>query len=381
MNKTEKLYFTDAYLSNFSARVLAVTALDGGFETVLDKTAFFPSEAGQSADTGYISGAAVLDVYEKEGVIYHLTDRPLSVGDTVVGEIDFDLRFEKMQCHTAEHLLSGLLHERYGVDNVGFHLGEYEVTFDTSRRMSPDELMKIEREANEAIYKNLPVSAEIYGSEELISSNYRSKKSIAGDVRIVTILGVDSCACCAPHVARTGEIGIIKILREQSHKGGSRIYMLAGKRAYDFITKLYKTAQNASSALSYPILEIDDGIARKDEEIKELKLALRESERSRLISGISALHNKRRQVIFADTQDVSLVRECANLLLEKSGELAVVLYRASTGCAFVMLGREDVNEECKKATLALGGRGGGRGPMAQGSFLADISEIIDYFNS
>ncbi|MBQ8289940.1 MAG: alanyl-tRNA editing protein [Clostridia bacterium] len=381
MNKTEKLYFKDAYLSAFSARVLSVAEVEGGYEVVLDKTAFFPREAGQSADTGKLAGANVLDVYEREGVIYHLTDKLPPVGESVRGEIDFDIRFEKMQCHTAEHLLSGLLYEHYGVDNVGFHLGEYEVTFDTSRRMSAEELMKIEAEANAVIYKNLPVSAKIYDCEEAIGSHYRSKRAIAEQVRIVTILGVDSCACCAPHVARTGEIGIIKILREQSYKGGSRICMLAGKRAYDFITKLYKTAQNASSALSYPILEIADGIARRDEEIKELKLALRESERSRLLAGIPTLSQRGRQVIFADTDDASLARECANLLLEKADELAVVLYRAGAGVGFVMLGREDVGAICKKATLALGGRGGGRGPMAQGSFSSDISEIIEYFNS
>ena len=208
---TEKLYYKDSYIKNFSAEVLSVEKIDNGFDVVLDKTAFFPEEGGQSADTGTIGYAGVFDVFERDGVVHHLTDISPCIGNNECS-VDFDARFEKMQCHTAEHILCGIIHRLFGFDNVGFHLGEDEVTFDVSGVLTREELDRVESLANNVVFENILVETFFPKSDELDEIEYRAKLDLTEGVRLVKIGDVDTCACCAPHVAYTGEIGLIKIL-------------------------------------------------------------------------------------------------------------------------------------------------------------------------
>ena len=260
--KTEKLYYSDAYMKSFTATVLSCEKVGDEYVAVLDRTAFFPEEGGQYADTGTLSGARVLGAVEREGVIYHRLDSDIKVGCEVVGNIDFDERFEKMQCHTAEHILSGIFHKEYGLDNVGFHLGGEDVTMDISAPLSQDALMRVEQMANEAIFKNVPVTAIFPNREELRAMEYRSKLDLTDGVRVVLIEGYDSCACCAPHVAYTGEIGIVKILDAEGLRGGMRIHITAGWRAYRVFSKMQDTLSQISHTVSLPRLEVGEGVER-----------------------------------------------------------------------------------------------------------------------
>ena len=230
---TEKLFYQDSHRSTFTAIVQEVRPSGNGYEIILDRTAFFPEGGGQSSDTGSLGGVSVSDVQEIDGKIIHYTDGPLVEGTEVEGCIDWTERFSKMQQHTGEHIVSGLIHKIYGYHNVGFHLGTDSVTLDFNGVVPKEKLHEIEQLANEAVAKNLPVQVLYPMDEELSKISYRSKIEIEGQVRIVVIDGYDVCACCAPHVKQTGEIGLIKLVGMQNYKGGVRISMLCGFRALE----------------------------------------------------------------------------------------------------------------------------------------------------
>ena len=210
---TDKLFYQDSHLNKFEAEVIScepVEGEEGRYEIVLDQTAFFPEGGGQYADHGSLGGAEVLDVQERDGRVFHITDHPLEPGMQVEGRLDWEERFMKMQQHTGEHIVSGLVHGRFGYNNVGFHLGSEDCTMDFSGEITREELREIEVEANRAVWKNLEVQVLYPSPEEAGKMEYRSKIEIEGQIRIVVIPGYDVCACCAPHVKRTGEIGMIK---------------------------------------------------------------------------------------------------------------------------------------------------------------------------
>ena len=220
---TEKLFYQDSHIAEFEAEVLSCTAAGAGYEIELDRTAFFPEGGGQYADTGMLGGVRVTDVQERDGRVLHMTDGPLDAGMRVTGRIDWEERFMKMQQHSGEHIVSGLVHARFGYNNVGFHLGTEDCTMDFGGVLTDEQLMEIEREANRAVWKNLEIEALYPTEEELKKLQYRSKIEIEGQVRIIVIPGYDVCACCAPHVKRTGEIGLIKLNHMQHYKGGVRV--------------------------------------------------------------------------------------------------------------------------------------------------------------
>ena len=228
---TEKLFYTDSHMQEFTAEVVSCRPCDNGYEAVLSRTAFFPEGGGQAADTGVIDGIRVYDVQEKGEQIFHYLEGELEEGKTVTGQIDWDKRFSRMQQHSGEHIVSGIVHARFGYDNVGFHLNDELCTLDLSGPLTKEELREVENAANEAVFANVPVQISYPSKEKLKTLDYRSKIEIDGQVRIVTIPGYDVCACCAPHVYFTGEIGLIKMVQSQNYKGGIRITMLCGRRA------------------------------------------------------------------------------------------------------------------------------------------------------
>ena len=209
---TRRLYYEDSHQREFDGEVLACETEGEAFQVLLDQTAFFPEGGGQYADTGALNGVRVLDVKDRKGMIWHKTEGPLEPGTRVHGIIDWEQRFDRMQQHTGEHIVSGLVHQRFGYDNVGFHLGEDYCTMDFSGPITREELKEIEREANRAVFADLPVTVFYPSKEELEDLEYRSKIEIQGQVRLVSIPGYDLCACCAPHMAHTGEIGLIKLV-------------------------------------------------------------------------------------------------------------------------------------------------------------------------
>ena len=378
---TEKLYYKDQYLKEFEATVISSEICGELFDTVLDKTAFFPEEGGQYSDTGFIDCAYVSKVEIKDGIIHHFSDKKLSAGSTVKCRLDFDERYEKMQCHSGEHILSGIIHERFGLENVGFHLGADDVTMDINKPLKREELDTVELLANEVIYKNVPITVEFPSPEELPLLNYRSKLDLDKDVRIVNIGEYDSCACCAPHVKNTGEIGLIKILDFQGLRGGIRIHITAGRRAMRMFRSLYSAAKDISNLTSLPMEKISDGVKKLEADNAQLKyengslrIRLYETELE------SMLLCRDKNVLTFEGATVEELREIANLIKEKRKGLFVLLSGVDFDYKFVIVSAgDDVGAMSCEITGALNGRGGGRGEMIQGSFVSSLDEIENYF--
>ncbi len=380
---TEKLYYIDAYIKEFSARVLSCEKVDGGFDTVLDKTAFFPEEGGQSADGGTIGGVRVLDVREAFGVIHHITEGALSVDYDVECKVDFATRFEKMQCHTAEHILCGIIHKRYGYENVGFHLSEGEVVFDIDGVLTLEELMKVREAANRAVYENREVSVYFPRPEELSSFSYRSKLELTENVRIVNIDGYDSCACCAPHVKRTGEIGMIAITGAEKHRGGTRIFMLAGSRAERDYAKRCLVARRISAITSEPQATIDAAVEKLAKECENLRQSLKFSrlKEAELRAQMLIPTNENTVVLLPDFTIPELIA-FSNSALSKVRGILVLISGTDGDFKYVISSlTKDLRVLAKDINAALSGRGGGKSLMLQGSFASTLTEIKAYFES
>ena len=274
---TTKLYYENAYVKEFDAEILSVTSReDGRFDVVLSATAFFPEEGGQSSDTGTVGVARVSHVFEEDGIVHHIVDADPGSGIAHC-TLDFDTRFEKMQCQSAEHILCGIIHRIFGLENVGFHLGADEVTFDVDGVLTREDLDRVEDLANEAVFANIPIETSFPSTGELKELVYRSKLDLTEGVRIVKIGNVDSCACCAPHVAYTGEIGLIKILDFEKHRGGLRIIMTAGRRAlHDYRVK-YANIKQISAILSEPQHDTAAALVRFSADFEETRARLKAS--------------------------------------------------------------------------------------------------------
>ena len=378
---TEKLYYKDSYIKEFDACVTGCYECDGAYEITLDRTAFFPEEGGQYADTGKISGVSVLAVREDSSEIYHKISAPLAVGASVHGEIDFEDRFEKMQCHTAEHILSGVLHTLFGVDNVGFHLGGEDVTLDISSPLTWEELLCAEERVNRAIFENIEVVAVYPTPEQLSSLEYRSKLDITENVRIINIPGYDSCACCAPHVKRTGECGSMKILDSEKLRGGMRIHITVGKRAYRTYKKMYENLSSISRSLSVPRLEAAAAVEKLTSDLESLKNAYKHARLSYFEREAELIEGTEDNLVlcYADATYDEL-RAIANAASGKALGVLVLLSGQDGDYKYVISSSSvDLRAECKKINAALCGRGGGSQSMVQGSFAAALSDIKKYF--
>jgi len=378
---THKLYYDDAYIKEFTAKVTEVTEDEGVYKIVLEKTAFFPEEGGQFSDSGTIGGVKVLDVKEADGIIYHFLEKPFSVGEEVDCVLDFEERFEKMQCHTAEHLLCGIIHRIYGFENVGFHLGKDDVTFDVDEVLSKEELDKVEELANRAVFENVRVIAYMPSPDVLPTLEYRSKLELTENVRIVEIEGYDSCACCAPHVKTTGEIGLIKLLEFHKHRGGTRIHFQAGIRAlYDYRRK-YASVKAVSALTSTPQEEVSDAVEKlvgdldlARGEIKALKLSIAK------LKAIGFECVKGNAVAVLEDMSYEELREFSNHAVKKVGGILVALSGNDGDYKYIISSESvDLRAMAKEINKALCGRGGGRPEMIQGSFASGIEEIRAFF--
>ena len=378
---TEKLYYEDPYVREFSATVISSVCCDGGYDTVLDRTAFFPEEGGQSSDTGFISDSRVSYVYETDGTVHHITDSKLS--GTVDCRLDFDSRFDKMQCHTAEHILCGIIHSIFGLDNVGFHLGDDEVTFDISAPLERSDLDKVESLANEAVFRNIPIRAYFPNSDELSGIEYRSKLDITEGVRLVEIGDVDTCACCAPHVSSTGEIGLIKILEAMKHRGGMRIWMVAGSRALTDYNEKYRNIREISAALSAPQHDTASALSSYMQDAEQIKYQLKLARRQLAeVKAETVPATDGNAVYYLEGFSIEDLRFFANAATSKVGGILVSLCGSEGDYKYVITSKSvNLSAEIKAANSALGGRGGGKPNAVQGSFSASLKEIREYFSA
>lgn len=379
---TEKLFYQDSHRSTFTAIVQEVRPSGNGYEIILDRTAFFPEGGGQSSDTGSLGGVSVSDVQEIDGKIIHYTEGPLVEGTEVEGCIDWTERFSKMQQHTGEHIVSGLIHKIYGYHNVGFHLGTDSVTLDFNGVVPKEKLHEIEQLANEAVAKNLPVQVLYPTDEELSKISYRSKIEIEGQVRIVVIDGYDVCACCAPHVKQTGEIGLIKLVGMQNYKGGVRISMLCGFRALEDYYQKEKNNREIAVMLSAKEYETAVEVERLQEELAMKKAKIAELEQKFLEQKVETLDVSGEIVCLFEETDPVMTRELVNLLLKKGAKMAAVFSgNEREGYRYVLGSRSlDVRKNGKLLNEAFHGRGGGKPEMVQGTVQGKREEIEAFLN-
>lgn len=375
---TEKLFYENSHLAEFDAAVTECRQNGECFEVELDRTAFFPEGGGQYADTGTLGGVPVLDVQERGGHILHMTEESFEIGTLVKGKIDWSERFMKMQQHTGEHIVSGIVHGRFGYNNVGFHLGSEDCTMDFDGEISREELAEIELEANRAVWKNLEVQTLYPSKEELAHIEYRSKIEIEGQVRIIVIPGYDTCACCAPHVERTGEIGVIKLVNMQRYKGGVRVTMLCGIRALADYAVKQQEAEAISAMLCAKINETSEAVAHLKEENAALKYAVTEKER-KLAECLAETVPEGEEAVcmFPDGIEGDSMRMLMNRVLDMGHRLCAVFHGDDkSGYRYVIGSRNiDVRVLVKEFNTEFSGRGGGKPEMVQGTACGRREEI------
>ena len=375
---TEKLYYTDSHIHEFSARVLSCEKAKKGFAVVLDKTAFFPEGGGQPADTGIIGPAAVRDVQEQNGEIFHYTDQALTPGEEYACALDWEQRLCRMQNHSGEHIVSGITHKLYGFDNVGFHMGAECMTIDFSGELSWEQLTEIETLANQAVRDDLPVKTCFPGPEALSQMEYRSKLELTRDVRIVEIPGTDRCACCAPHVKRTGEIGLIKLLSAERHRGGVRIELVCGMDALRECRLMQENVTAVSGLLSAKRAKSAAAVervlaeqARLKERVAELSMALARLKAERFG------YTEGNICVFDKVLDEVALRELVNLLMEKCGGMAGAFSGSDeTGYMYIIGSKNiDLRSHSREINAAINGKGGGTAEMIRGRASTSAENI------
>lgn len=377
---TDKLFYKSVADSEFEAEVKSCIKTDKGYQIILDRTLFYPEGGGQPADNGTIGNAEIYDVHDRNGEVVHYSDKPLEVGVKVKGFVDMDRRHRLMQQHSGEHIVSGLIHNKFGYDNIGFHMGSDCITIDFNGTLTEQDLNGIEKEANEIIYRDFEPHIFYPSRDELARLSYRSKKELEGDVRIVSFAQCDTCACCGLHVIRTGEIGIIKIIGFQKYKGGTRVSMLAGRQAYEDYARKDSAVHGISTLLSAKPYDIKTAVEKLMNERNEIKEKLVIAKRKIFeMKMASVKDNERCPIFFEDGLEPFELRLFADMLMEKFPSAAVFCGNDEEGYKYAIgSNKADIVSFIKEANNALNGKGGGKGNMVQGSFAAKADKIERY---
>lgn len=376
--ETKKLFYEDSHLKTFTATVLSCEQAKGGWEVILDATAFYPTGGGQECDHGHLGNACVLDVKEREGQIVHLCDAPLE--GCVEGSIDWARRFVHMQQHSGEHIVSGLIHGKYGYHNVGFHMGEHLVTIDFDGPLTWEQLMEIEQQANQIIWENRKVKIWYPTQEELPAVPYRSKKQIPWPVRIVEFPGADICACCGTQVKYTGEIGLTKFVSCIKFKEGVRIEMASGQRALHYFQGIFEQNRQVSQTFSAKMLETGAAAQKFNEMLTQEKYRSTGLQRKVFDTIAAGYAGKDRAVCFEDDLQPGQVRELADTLLKYVPTAVVCSGTDAEGYAICILSTVlDTRALGKEVNEKLNGRGGGKPGSYQGSVKATRELIHDFF--
>ena len=390
---TIRLFDQDSYIREFEAVVTSCVRGKDHFLVCLDQTAFYPEGGGQPGDTGMLmipeenkdSGGKVirvLDTHEKDGEICHWTDMPVEPGTRICGRIDWDRRFMLMQNHSGEHIVSGLIHSTFGYENVGFHMGSDFLTIDLSGELTMEDLADIQRRANEIVWQDIRTQIRFYESSAAIPFDYRSKKELSGQVRIVTFPGADICACCGTHVSSTGQIGLIKLISCVKFRSGVRIEMLCGGRAMDYLEKIWQQNHRISNLLSARPMQTAAAVERvmENEQEERFELIRFQKEKEEAFAGTMAGRGNV-LILSAPMYDPQGVRRLANAVMEQCGGICAVFSGSDETDYKYAIGWKDgdLRELVRKINTALDGRGGGKPFFAQGSVTATRSRIEELF--
>lgn len=356
---------------------------DGLFAVTLSDTLFYPEGGGQPGDTGTLSGVRVTDTRLSGDEIIHVCETELPVGQTVHGELDWERRFRHMQCHTGEHIFSGIAHELYGCNNVGFHLSRDCVTIDFDRVLTAEQLAEVERQTNEAVFADVPTVISYPDADTLRTLDYRSKKELTGMVRIVEAGGRDVCACCGLHVARSGMVGCVKVGTQTPHRGGIRLTLLIGwdaVRDYDQKQKSVTEISHILSAKPHEVAQAVELMASRNDRYKAEVIALHE-QIFRLKAALLP-NDQDRLWSFAENLSPVQIRQFADILAEQTGWAAVFSEAPNGGYQYAICSHNvDVCPICKELNQALNGHGGGKPAVVQGAVQASQSEIETFFRN
>ncbi len=376
---TIKLYENDSYIKNFTATVISCEEKYGAYLVVLNQTAFFPEGGGQDADKGKIGDADVLDVQIKNDIIYHKVNKSFNENEEVTCTLDWETRFSRMQNHTGEHIVSGVIHSLFGYNNVGFHMNDTLVTLDVDGPLSEEDIKTIELKSNKAIYENKNIKAIYPTAEELPQYDYRSKLDITEGVRLIEIEDYDLCACCAPHVAKTGEIGIIKIVGFIPYKKGTRIEMICGLLAFNDYSNLHTTNKAVMNMLSAKRFEIAESVERIQNELGSARM-----ENKKLLSELANLKmekhiNGNTVCVFIDSVSYDELRNCSNTLIQEFEYCYLFSNTDDDNYIYVVSSKENnVRELVQNLNKAFNGKGGGRDTYAQGKITGAKESILEY---
>ena len=379
--ETRKLYYKDCHLRQFTATVTACEKTENGWYISLDQTAFYPEGGGQACDLGTLDDATVLDVQEQGETVVHLCDKALRVGQSVTGTIDWDRRFDLMQQHTGEHLLSGLIHRRFGYHNSGFHVGAQVMEVDFDGPIPADALWELESQANALVWANLPVNCYYPSQQELPNVQYRTKRELPWPVRIVDIPGADTCACCGVHVKYTGEVGLIKILSCVKFHGGVRLEMVCGNRAYRYMHRIFEQNRQVSQLLSAKMTETAPAAQKLMDSFSAEKFRASGLEKKVFDTIACSYQGKENVLYFAENLTGGGVRELADRIAQHcTGYAAVLSGDDKKGYNLCIVSKTvNVKDLGTKAVAALNGRGGGKDFAFQGTVKATRSEIEAFF--
>ena len=380
--ETRKLYYEDCLLREFTAEVLSCEKCEKGFAVILSATAFYPEGGGQACDLGTLGEARVLDVQEREEAVVHYCDCPLETATTVTGVIDWQRRFDLMQQHTGEHMVSGVIHKRYGWHNVGFHVGSEVVTIDFDGIVPQEDLPAIEAEVNAGIWADLAIRCWYPSPEELPNVGYRTKKQLPWPVRVVEIPGFDKCACCGVHTERTGQVGLVKLFTSVGCRGGSRLEMACGRRALEMLNQVFDQNRQVSQAFSAQIFETGAAARRMNETLEQEKLLYGALQKKLFRFVAESYVNNGDVVHFEEGLDSVQIRELADAIADSCGGFAAVFSGSEeTGYGYAIVTRAgDLRPLGKALNTALNGRGGGKPIFQQGRVLAPKKRIEEFFS-
>lgn len=378
--EVKKLYYEDCHLREFSAEVTGCEETKDGWQVTLSATAFYPEGGGQACDVGTLADARVLDVQERDGEIFHLCHRPLKVGQQVTGKLNWARRFDLMQQHSGEHMVSGVIHRRYGYHNVGFHMGADVVTIDFDGPIPPEDLPAIQQEVNTALWQNLPLLCWYPSPQELPNIPYRCKRALPWPVRIVQIPGIDSCACCGVHVAATGEIGLVMLLSCVKFHEGVRIEMVCGERAMALLNRVYEQNRQVSQAFSAKPLETGEAARRMNEQLAAEKFRAVGLQRQVFASIAEKYKGCPHAVHFEADLQPGQVRELAQSIHAVCPLSVVLSGTDDAGYSICMAGEpEQVKALGGAIAQQLNGRGGGKPGFYQGSVRATKNALVAFF--
>ncbi len=391
-----KIYENESYNRRIETVVTSLEETDNGVFITLEDSIFFPEEGGQYADTGIIiygdeeitlsNGILIQSEADgKETIIKYAVSKPAPAGAKVICVLDWDKRYSRMQNHSGEHIISGLIYREFGYNNAGFHLSDDgPVTLDVDHKLTPEQVDIIEKMANEVIYRNLPITASYPSKEELVDISYRSKIDILGQVRLITVGDenetIDVCACCAPHVARTGEIGIIKVISHCNYKGGTQISILCGRRALEYLSHIQSSLNDIAGLFSTHPDNVKSLVVSLKDELSDCKAELSSLIEAKYLDIIRTMSDSESHIIFTDDNLLPAnMKNIFNALTAQFDDYVGIFVGNDTDGYRFYAGSRTLDTAKLGATLReqLGAKGGGKGEMIQGQIIAAKDDILD----